>query len=96
MGTTDKVLRITIAVTLLVLLFDRNFSVELSVFFFLFAMLLIGTVLNGNCPAYKYFRINTNKNLNDKARNHARDRALIKNYLKNYYDSFTGIEKSIK
>lgn len=88
LGTADKTIRTIIALTILVLVFDRIIPAPISIFFFLFSVVLMGTSLKGNCPVYKFFRINTNKNLNDKARIFERDQNLLKYFLKDYHGKY--------
>ena len=93
LGTTDKTIRIIIALAILVFVFDKTISAPVSLFFFLLSMVLIGTCLKGNCFVYRFFKINTNKNLNDKARIYERNQTLLNNYFKNYRERYSGIKK---
>lgn len=96
LGAIDKTVRIILVITILILVFNRFIAEPLSVFFFLFAMFLLNTCIKGNCPLYRLFRINTNKNLNDKARIYERNQTLVKNYLKNYQERYSGVENDFK
>lgn len=96
LGALDKTIRISIIITILVLVFNRIISEPFSVFFFLFAIFLLSTCMKGNCPLYRILGINTSKNLNDKARIYERNQTLLKNYLKNYHEGYSGIEKDFK
>jgi hypothetical protein len=92
LGTTDKAIRTTIAITIGILVFGKFIVGTISLGLFLFAIALVITCLKGNCPVYKIFGFNTNKNLNDKARIYERNiyernQTLLKNYLKNYQES---------
>ncbi len=95
-GATDKTIRITIAFTISILVFSGFIAGPLSPICFLFAIALVLTCFKGNCPFYKILGINTNKNLNDKARIYERNQTLLKNYLKNYNEGYSGIEKEFK
>lgn len=92
LSAIDKTVRITLVITILILVFNRFIAEPLSVFIFLFAMFLLSTCIKGNCPLYRFFGINTNKNLNDKARIYERNQTLVKNYLKNYHERYSGVE----
>lgn len=96
LGALDKTIRISVIITILVLVFNRIILEPFSVFFFLFAIFLLSTCMKGNCPLYRILGINTNKNLNDKARIYERNQTLLKNYLKNYHEGYSGIEKDFK
>ena len=93
LGAVDKTIRMGIVIIILILVFDKIVSGTESILFFLFSMLLMSTCLKGNCPLYRIFGINTNKNLNDKARIYERNQTLVKNYLKNYHEGYSGMEK---
>jgi len=96
LGAADKTIRIIIALTILVLVFGKIVSVTASLFLFWVSIFLIGTCLNGRCPVYRFLRINTNRNLNDKAGIYKPNQSLLKNYLKNYQEKYSGIEKDFK
>ncbi len=66
-GAIDKIVRVFISITLLVLSFDKNISMFVMLFFIILSTVLLVTGLKGHCLVYRLFRINTNKNLNDKA-----------------------------
>lgn len=92
LGSTDKTIRITIAITIAILVFGKFIIGAMSLLIFLFAIALVITCLKGSCPVYKFFGFNTNRNLNDKARIYERNiyernQTLLKNYLKNYQES---------
>ncbi len=89
LGTGDKAIRITIALTISVLVFSKAFVGTTAIVGFLFVMILMMTCFKGNCPFYKIFGINTNKNLNDKAKIYERNQTLLKNYLKNYQEGYS-------
>ena len=95
LGFVDKTIRITIAITICLLVFSSSISGAIAVFSFLFAFGLVITCFKGNCPVYRWFGINTNKNLNDKARSYEyqRNQILLKNYLKNYQEGYAEMEK---
>lgn len=95
-GAIDKTIRMLIVIAVLVLVFDKIVSEPVSVVFFIFSMFLLSTCLKGNCPIYRIFGINTNKNLNDKAKIYQRNQTLLKNYLKNYHEGYSGMEKDFK
>jgi hypothetical protein len=93
-GITDKTIRVTIAITIGLLVFSSSISGPLALGSFLFAFALVVTCFKGSCPIYRLFGINTNRNLNDKARyyEHQRNQTLLRNYLKNYQDGYSGME----
>lgn len=95
LSTSDKTIRMIIALTILVLVFDKTVLVPVSIFFFSLAMVLIGTCLNGNCPVYRFLKINTNKNLNDKAKIYERNQTLLNNYFKNYNERYPISKKTL-
>ncbi len=98
LGLTDKTIRVTIAITIALLVFSSAVSGPLALGLFLFAFALVVTSFRGNCPVYRLFRINTNRNLNDKARYYEdqRNQTLLRNYLKNYQDGYSGMENGYK
>ena len=95
-GFQDKILRISFALMLLILVFNKTIAAPESVFFFLLSMFLISTSAKGVCPLYRLFKLNSRKNLNDKASNFERNQTLLNNYLKNYNEGYPGIKKNAK
>ena len=95
-GATDKTIRVAIALTTSIFVFSRFITGPVALAGFLLALGLVITCFKGICPFYRIFRINTNKNLNDKARIYERNETLFKNYLKNYNERYSGIEKEFK
>lgn len=89
-GTADKAIRITIAFTISILVFTKAFVGTTAIVGFLLVMILMMTCFKSNCPFYRLFGINTNKNLNDKAKIYERNQTLLRNYLKNYNERYSG------
>ncbi|MBV9988851.1 MAG: DUF2892 domain-containing protein [Chitinophagaceae bacterium] len=90
-GAVDKTIRLTVALTISLLVFSSYISGPRAVFLFLFAFGLVITCFKGNCPVYRLLGISTNRNLNDKARQYEyqRNQTLLKNYLKNYRERYS-------
>ncbi len=61
MGTTDKVIRILVAVIILVLYFTHVISGTLSIILLILAGVFVVTSLLGFCPLYLPFGLNTRK-----------------------------------
>ena len=61
MGTTDKVIRILVAVIILVLYFTHVISGTLAVILLILAGVFVVTSLLGLCPLYMPFGLNTKK-----------------------------------
>ena len=61
MGTTDKVIRILVAVIILVLYFTHVISGTLAVILLILAGVFVVTSLLGLCPLYLPFGLNTRK-----------------------------------
>jgi len=99
LGLTDKTIRVTVALTIGLLVFSRSIDGIPGLLCFLLAFTLVITCFNGSCPVYRLLRISTNKNLNDKARDfefeYQRSQTLLKNYLKNYQERYPDIEKGL-
>ena len=61
MGTTDKVIRILVAVIILVLYFTNVIAGTLAVILLILAGVFVVTSLLGLCPLYLPFGLNTRK-----------------------------------
>jgi hypothetical protein len=61
MGTTDKVIRVLVAVIILVLYFTHVVSGTLAVILLIVAGIFVVTSLLGICPLYLPFGISTSK-----------------------------------
>ena len=61
MGTTDKVIRILVAVIILVLYFTNVITGTLAVILLILAGVFVVTSLLGLCPLYLPFGLNTRK-----------------------------------
>jgi hypothetical protein len=61
MGTTDKVIRVLVAVIILVLYFTHVVSGTLAVILLIVAGIFVVTSLLGLCPLYLAFGISTRK-----------------------------------
>jgi hypothetical protein len=61
MGTTDKAIRILIAVVILALYFTNVISGTLGIILLILAGVFVLTSLVGTCPLYLPFGLNTNK-----------------------------------
>ncbi|MDP4290667.1 MAG: DUF2892 domain-containing protein [Bacteroidota bacterium] len=59
MGTTDKVIRILVAIAITVLLMTKVFTGTLGIIMFALAIVFLVTSYFGVCPVYTLFRINT-------------------------------------
>jgi hypothetical protein len=59
MGTTDKVIRILVAVIVLVLYFTHVISGTLAIILLILAGVFVLTSLLGFCPLYMLFGLNT-------------------------------------
>lgn len=79
-GAVDKIVRVFISLTLLMLCFDKNISMFVILFFIILSTILLVTGYKGYCLVYRLFGINTNKNLNDKASIYEKNQTL-KTYL---------------
>ena len=86
LGTPDKVIRIAATLLIFALVFTKTITGVLSIASFIISIILLSTVFNSNCPVYRFFGINTNKNLNDKARASERNQTLLNNYMRNYHE----------
>jgi len=95
LGTPDKTIRILIAGVIFVLVFTKTIIGPVAIISFLVSIILISTVFKANCPVYRFLGINTNKNLNDKARIRERDQMLLKNYLKNFNEKHIEVETEL-
>jgi len=73
-GIKDKIIRIVVALILLISIYNIKVSSTLSIMFFLLAMVLIVTCINGSCPVYKALGITTKRNLNQKAKNYEKNK----------------------
>jgi hypothetical protein len=61
-GKTDKVVRLTAALILAVLVVSGVITGALGVVFIIIAAILLFTGLSGSCPLYTLMKINTNEN----------------------------------
>jgi len=61
MGTTDKVIRVLVAVIILVMYFTHIISGTLAVILLILAGIFVVTSLLGFCPLYLLFGLNTRK-----------------------------------
>jgi hypothetical protein len=92
-GSIDRIVRFTIAVTVGSLVFSNavdNGLVLLGMLVFSFWLMV--TCLKGICPLYRLLGINTHKNLNAKARFyqfHQQNQSLLKEYFKNYQEKIS-------
>jgi len=93
LGTPDKVIRIVVTLVIFALFFTKTITGVLSIASFIISILLLVTVFNSNCPLYRFFGINTNKNLNDKARASEKNQVLLKNYMRNYNEKQARLER---
>lgn len=59
MGTTDKIIRIVIAVIFAVLFFTKAVTGILGIILLILAVMFVLTSLIGFCPLYLPFKINT-------------------------------------
>lgn len=59
MGTTDKIIRIVIAVIFAVLFFTKAVTGVLGIILLILAVMFVLTSLIGFCPLYLPFKINT-------------------------------------
>ena len=59
MGTTDKIIRIVIAVLFAVLFFTKAVTGVLGIILLILAVMFVLTSLIGFCPLYLPFKINT-------------------------------------
>lgn len=86
LGFTDRAIRLTIALTIGLLVFSKSIEGLPGLLLFILGFALVVTCLKGNCPVYRMLGISTHKNLNDKAKDYEyrRNQTLLKNYLKNY------------
>ncbi len=88
-GFIDKIIRVTLSLTIALVVFSQLITGTWAIALFLVAYMLLVTSFRGNCPFYRLTGINTNRNLNDKARIyqfHERNQTLLKNYLKNHQE----------
>lgn len=61
MGTTDKVIRVLVAVVILVLYFTHVITGTLAVILLILAAVFVVTSLLGLCPLYLLFGLSTRK-----------------------------------
>ncbi|NCI47391.1 YgaP family membrane protein [Sediminibacterium soli] len=90
MSFVDKIIRMLVAIVISIIVFTKLIVGPVAIGFFIFAYILVLTCFRGRCPFYRLFGINTNRNLNDKARmyEYKRNQTLLKNYLRNYQERY--------
>ena len=94
-GYIDKTLRMLVVFIICGLVFSKLIVGVAALVLFLLAIILTQTCFKGSCPLYRLFRINTRRNLNDKAKIHERNQALLRNVNNNYRDSNSNPQKVI-
>lgn len=62
MGSTDRMLRIILAIVVAILYFTKTIDGILALVLIVFAVIFLLTSLVGYCPLYSVFRFNTCKN----------------------------------
>lgn len=95
MSFVDKMIRMLIAIIISIIVFAKLIVGPVSIGFFIFAYVLVLTCFRGRCPFYRLLGINTNRNLNDKARlyDDKRNQALLKNYLRNCQERYPEVSE---